>query len=128
MEKKEYISCCGLVCSDCDLYVLPWDDEVLEKMANFFKSRGWLEEHEGRDAIMEKKFYCKGCRSDRNDAHWSNDCHILICAVDEHGIESCADCPDFLCEKLKGHEQHGEKYAIGVERLRKMRAEREGKI
>ncbi|MHB9034063.1 MAG: hypothetical protein ACYC6L_13575 [Anaerolineae bacterium] len=36
------MSCCGLVCNDCDIYRLPQDEAVQAKILPWFKAQGWL--------------------------------------------------------------------------------------
>jgi hypothetical protein len=61
--------------------------------------------------------YCKGCREDRS-LHWSPECPLLICCVDERHLEHCAQCEDFLCEKLEAFAGDGQPHhKEAVERL-----------
>ncbi|MBC7249197.1 MAG: DUF3795 domain-containing protein [Anaerolineae bacterium] len=113
---------CGLDCGSCDIRRAPFDPEAARSVVTWFKERGWLEEHEGIEQVIARKMYCNGCRGDRT-VHWSPDCVLLKCCVDERGLEHCGQCPDFVtCERIEafandGHRHHQE----AVERLRRMR-------
>ena len=120
---KALIAACGLVCSDCAIYNLPFDDEAAKSVIDWFRSQGWLEDTEGADEIIARGMYCKGCHSDRADVHWSSDCWILRCAVDEHGVENCSQCEVFPCEKLVDWAKGNDQYAAALERLRSMAAD-----
>ena len=52
------------------------------------------------DLLEEKCCLGCGCDCEQCAAHWHHQsCEISLC-VDEHGIETCADCPEFPCTKL----------------------------
>ena len=57
--------------------------------------------------MIEQGMYCRGCRGDRS-LHWSPDCPILLCCVDERHLEHCAQCKDFLCETLEALTNDGQ--------------------
>lgn len=51
-------------------------------MISWFKKEKWLKEDEGLKEVLDKRMYCKGCHGDRS-IHWSSNCCILKCCVDE---------------------------------------------
>ena len=71
----------------------------------------WLKENEGVAEAIERKIYCNGCQGDRS-VHWSDNCQIMLCCVDEKHKQHCGLCSELLsCEKLEvfasdGHEHH----------------------
>jgi len=69
------------------------------KAINWFKDMGWLNQNESISEAIAKGLYCKGCHGDCS-IHWSADCWILGCCVDEKGLEHCDECDDFPCDKL----------------------------
>ncbi len=112
---------CGLDCGSCDIRRAPFDPHAAQSVVKWFKERGWLDKHEDIEQVIARKMYCNGCRGDRT-VHWSPDCVLLKCCVDQRGLEYCGQCPDFfVCERIEafandGHQHHRE----AVERLRRM--------
>jgi hypothetical protein len=53
--------------------------------------------------------------------HWNAGCRILLCCVDEKTLNSCHECPDFVCERLEEWTGSSGKYAQAVERLKELR-------
>jgi hypothetical protein len=69
---------------------------------------------------VERGMYCKGCREDRS-LHWSPDCPLLTCCVDEKHLEHCAQCAEFVCEKLEAFANDGQAHhRDAVERLKRI--------
>jgi hypothetical protein len=66
--------------------------------------------------------YCKGCHGDRS-IHWSSDCWILKCCVDDHGLEHCSECDTFPCDRLVEWSGGNDSYTSALQRLRRMRRE-----
>jgi hypothetical protein len=82
------IAVCGLDCSGCDICRVPSDAAAAQRVVDWFRDQGWLAQDEGVTEIIQRAMYCKGCRGDRS-VHWSPDCWILRCCVDEKGLEFC---------------------------------------
>lgn len=114
------IAVCGLDCTDCDIRRVPTDAEAGERVVAWFKEMGWLEESEGVTEVIERSMYCKGCRGDRM-VHWSPECGILRCCVDEKGLGFCYKCDKFPCEQLREWGEKGGKYEKALSRLQRMR-------
>jgi hypothetical protein len=114
------IAACGLDCGDCDIRLLPSDPDAAQRVVAWFREMGWLNESEGVSEVMERSMYCKGCRADRS-VHWSADCWILHCCVDERGLAFCYECADFPCERLSEWAKENDGYAQALNRLRRMR-------
>jgi hypothetical protein len=91
-QQEKNIAVCGLPCYKCDI-LLSSDD--LEKAK---KEAAELKQMLGMD-VKPKEVRCDGCKGDRS-RHFSPDCWILHCCVDEKGLEFCYECTDFPCEKL----------------------------
>ena len=123
MNEKRLIAVCGLDCTDCDIRKVPTDVDAAERIAGWFRSMGWLKEGEGVSEIIERSMYCRGCRGDRS-VHWSANCGILHCCVDERGLEYCYECGEFACEQLKEWAQKDARYGEALERLQRLRAEK----
>jgi hypothetical protein len=107
------IAICGLDCSECDIGLASTDEKLAEKIARAM-SRGGTE-------VRPEQIKCGGCRGTRED-HWSSNCHMLNCCVDERGLNSCGECPEFPCSHLDKWAAGGDRYAAALERLRGLRA------
>ncbi len=112
---------CGLDCGDCDIRLLPTDAEAAQRVVAWFKEMGWLAKSEGVAEALERGMYCCGCRADRA-LHWSPDCWILHCCVDEKGLASCYQCQDFPCQRLSDWATQNASYAQALARLQSIQA------
>ncbi|NHJ31299.1 MAG: DUF3795 domain-containing protein [Asgard group archaeon] len=112
------ITICGLECDKCSIYLIDEDEAIAEQMLGWFKEEGWRPKTTTVQEFMQEGKFCKGCRSDRQDKHWSANCEFLICCVDEKKLDSCHKCSEFVCEKLVEWSKKSEKYAEGIERLK----------
>lgn len=106
------IAACGLVCTGCDMMVAPDDPELAKKIAEWFKKE--LDED-----VKPEDIHCSGCHGDR-EKHWSPDCWILLCCVDEKGLDNCSECEGFACEKLTEWALQNDGYGAALERLKSM--------
>jgi len=110
----DWISGCGLDCRACDIRRAPSDPEAADRMGTWFKEMGWLAESEGPAQVLERGLYCTGCRGDRS-LHWSADCRILRCYVDEMQLQHCCDCDESAFEGLLQWAAQSEQYAAGLD-------------
>ena len=119
-KNVEMLAACGLDCGPCPIRRIPLDADATEQMIGWFREMGWLEESEGVAEAIERGMYCRGCQGDRA-THWSGNCEILLCCVDERDQQHCGQCAELMsCEKLDvfagdEHGHHGE----AVARLRR---------
>ena len=114
---KNETAVCGLDCGSCEIANVESDTDAAESVTRWFREMGWLKEGEGVSDVVAKAPYCKGCHGDRA-THWSADCWILKCCVDEKGLEHCSECPEFVCERLEKWSGTSKRYAEAVERLK----------
>ncbi len=114
------IAVCGLDCGGCDIRLLPTDADAARRVIAWFKQMGWLAEDEGIAEVIERRMYCQGCRGDRS-VHWSADCWILNCCVDDRQLESCHECDVFPCQRLAEWSQQNPGYTEALSRLQRMR-------
>jgi hypothetical protein len=117
---KAMIAVCGLDCGGCDIRMLPIDPQAAERVVSWFREMGWLQPSEGVAEAIERRMYCQGCHGDRT-VHWSADCWILQCCVDQKGLELCHECPEFPCGRLSEWAKGNEGYAQALRRLQQMR-------
>ncbi len=111
----EMLAACGLDCGPCPIRRIPFDAGAAKQMVAWFKQMGWLKEAEA----IERGMYCQGCQGDRS-VHWSDNCEIMLCCVDEKHKQHCGQCSELMsCDKLEAfasdeHTHHKE----AVDRLR----------
>jgi len=103
---------CGLLCHKCDIFLAIDDKNLVKKIAEWFNENGYSD-------IKPKDIHCKGCKGNK-DKHWSPDCWIIKCCVDEKGLEFCYECKDFPCEKLQKWSKKNDGYRQAFERLKKL--------
>ena len=111
------VAACGLNCETCEIRLAPFDPHAAEIVVKWFQSQGWLAECEGLPDVIERKMYCQGCLGDR-ESHWSPDCWILACCVDQHKLNNCSQCPDFPCNRLIAWSTQDKSYQEALERLK----------
>jgi len=116
MEGQQLIAACGIDCTACPLRKADADAEAAGCLVGWFKGEGWLKEDEGVPELMQRGPYCRGCRGDRS-VHWSPECWILQCCVDEKGLAFCYACEGFPCDRLVEWAAQNEKYTEALNRL-----------
>jgi len=119
-KKREMIAVCGLDCGSCEIRRAPSEPDAAQRLVAWFKKEGWLKEDEGINEVIERRMYCMGCRGDRS-LHWSSDCWILKCCVDDKGHEFCYECVSFPCERLSEWAKQNDDYNQALQRLKKMK-------
>ncbi len=117
---ERLVAACGLDCTECDIRRVPFDDAVAQRAVAWFHDMGWLDETEGVAEILERNMYCQGCHGDRS-VHWSADCWILQCCVDDKESWHCSECGDFPCVRLEERADQNEGYGAALAHLRRMR-------
>jgi hypothetical protein len=115
------MAACGLDCSSCVIRLGPTDPAAAKTVVDWFRREGWLAEGEGMAHVVERKMYCTGCLGDR-DTHWSAECWILACCVDEWGLSNCSECDAFACQRLEEWSGEYEGYRDAIARLRGLHA------
>lgn len=110
------IAVCGIDCTDCPLRKSATDVKAAEALVGWFRDMGWIKENEGAAEIMARGTYCRGCRGDRK-VHWSADCWILKCCVDEKHLASCHECEGFPCAQLEEWAAQNDRYTEALNRL-----------
>lgn len=119
-SQPKMMAVCGLDCSTCDIRRAPTDPDAGQRVVAWFHKMEWLEKDEGVAEIIERGMVCKGCREDRS-LHWSPECPLLICCVDEKHLEHCAQCDEFVCARLEAFAGDGQQHhRDAVERLKQI--------
>jgi len=107
------IAVCGLDCSECDIYKASSDPSLAQKIADAI--------NRGGSKVTADRIKCGGCRGERSE-HWSANCKLLKCCVDDKGHDSCHECEEFPCSQLEEWAQGGERYGEALRRLKSLRA------
>lgn len=97
----EMISCCGLDCRGCAIYLATREknDEKRHKMRVEIAQQ--IKEHYGEEYKPEDVTDCDGCRTEGGRLFsGSKNCHMRKCAGQKH-IENCAYCDEYSCQKLE---------------------------
>jgi len=100
---------CGLDCNQCDIMLAKEDPHIRQEIMD------WLRDERGVSAEPED-IRCGGCREDREGC-WSADCWIYACAVEDHEVNDCSECPGFPCYRLRAWSQGSPRYQQAFERL-----------
>lgn len=95
---EENTAPCGLICNECSLFLVPYDQEAAKEILAWFKKENWYENDQNIEDLLKNEDYCEGCRSSRERLHWSPNCKILKCCVDKKELKFCCECPEFPCE------------------------------
>ncbi len=119
--EEDLIAACGIDCAACDLRRVPFDSAAASRVVEWFRGKGWIGPTDGQAEIIARSMYCRGCRVDRA-VHWSPDCFILKCCVDDRGLSHCDQCAGFPCEPLRDWSRRSPKYTAALARLTRMRA------
>lgn len=92
----ERVGVCGLLCSACEAFLATEADDSAEIEAI---AERWSATY-GR-AVSADAVWCTGCVGpDPRKCGHTEECEIRACAL-ERGLESCADCYHFACDRLE---------------------------
>lgn len=123
MDVSGAVGACGLDCGSCSIRRFPFDEDAATEVIAWYRKQGWLNDHEGVAEAIERKMVCSGCHGGRT-VHWSSDCWILQCCVDDKGLCHCSECDAFPCDRLVEWSKTDESYGKALERLRAMHGDR----
>jgi hypothetical protein len=101
MNVNEFVAYCGLTCQGCPIYWATRERDV-KKQHNMRVAIAQLgQEHYGVVMQPEEITDCDGCRSENGRLYpGCNKCEIRTCAR-RRKVDTCAQCPDYACEKLQ---------------------------
>ena len=106
------ISYCGEICTECSAYVATRNNDwaALQRVADEWnaKSGGSLK---AEDCI------CDGCLGDGRRIGYCRTCAVRACAI-ARGLENCAHCVDYGCEKLVVCFEHSAETKVVLDRIR----------
>ena len=107
------IAACGLDCAKCDSYNATQANDQAALAALAIK---WTKEYNAT-GLTAANVQCDGCMlAGRKIGHCS-ECQIRLCAI-ERGVQNCAVCPDYACEKLSAFLQQVPPARENLEALR----------
>lgn len=112
---------CGLDCTTCEIRTALTDSSAASVLVDWLRSQGLLSEAESMPEVLDRGLYCTGCLGSRA-THWSSDCWILNCCVDDKGLRDCAQCDTFPCARLADWASQNDSYAQALSALRRLRA------
>jgi hypothetical protein len=106
-SRRWYLGVCGLDCGQCTIHLRTKEE------LDFWKAQ---------NADLDK-VRCDGCRSERREGrHWSCDCKLVACCIDQKGFEFCAQCADLdTCVLVKEFVEPYEHHREAVARLMEMK-------
>lgn len=88
---SKVIAYCGMVCSDCDLYIATMNND--EELRKELAAKYTTEDH----IAKPEDFYCEGCFKIKGEG-----CEIRQCAAKKQH-ENCAACDKYSCDLLNSH-------------------------
>jgi hypothetical protein len=98
---NELMAYCGLVCETCPIYLATREEKKEEQarmrveIARMCREQYWMK------IEMEDVTDCDGCRTEGGRLFSAcKDCAVRNC-VKQKGIENCAYCSDYACERLE---------------------------
>lgn len=97
---NEMISYCGLVCSQCPIFIATRETDKTKKEKMIYEIVDLCQKIYGLSYTYEDITDCDGCRSESGRLFSGcKNCEIKKCAADKN-IDNCALCEDYACEKL----------------------------
>jgi hypothetical protein len=115
---NEIISCCGLICRTCPIYLasVETDVKIKEKMIRDIIEACKL--HYGTEYKYEEINDCDGCKSGSGRLFFGcKDCRIREC-VNKKEIDNCAYCKEYPCSKLLNFFKLDEEAKTRLEEIR----------
>lgn len=107
------LGACGINCGNCDIRLATENRTIAERLAKGFSEKGIIPD------ATPGMFRCDGCRGDR-EQHWSANCRILRCCIDDKGYQHFNQCSDFAGDRLVEWSKQNERYVKALNRLREM--------
>ena len=108
---ENLLAYCGLDCADCYAFksYATGSEELRIEAAQKWNSPDY--------SVVPSDINCLGCKSEEGPHFkWCADCPMRACGIGR-GVETCAHCDDFICDKVKQSGEHN------IKRLEAIRAE-----
>jgi len=94
--KEKMIAYCGIQCTDCRAFIATQrnDSKLKEEVAKAWSTK--------KETLKTEDINCDGClATGRRLFKFCGTCRVRRCGQ-EKGVENCAYCREFPCEKLTG--------------------------
>ena len=99
---KHKLAACGIDCNECGSYkvTIKQDMKAAEGLVEWSRSRGWIGENEGAEAVLKKAKIspiCLGCWDITADCLWQCGCgsrDFRVCCKKKQ-INHCGECGGF---------------------------------
>ena len=116
--KEKIIAYCGEVCTECSAYVATLNDDLaaLQRVADEWNQKAG-------SALQAEDCVCDGCLGDGRRIAYCRTCDVRACAM-ARGLENCAHCADYGCEKLVVCFEHSADTRVVLDGIRRRLAER----
>jgi len=95
----EVIAYCGLTCHTCAIFLATRETDSEKKNKMRAEIARVIKEQYGVEQRAEDIGDCDGCRTEDGRV-FCKDCKVRKCAK-EKGVENCAYCTEYACDKLK---------------------------
>jgi hypothetical protein len=106
---NEMIAYCGLNCVGCPIYLVTRETNAKKQKQKREEIARQIEEKYGMKCRLEDVTDCDGCHTQGGRLFSGcQKCQIRKCAG-EKGIENCAHCSEYACEKLEEFFNYGGK-------------------
>jgi len=97
---NEMLSYCGLICSDCPIFLASRESNKTKKEKMKIDIINLCKEHYNADYNFDEINDCDGCLADGGKLFIGCiNCEIRKCAI-ENGLSNCAYCDQYTCDKL----------------------------
>ena len=98
---NQMLSYCGLVCDTCPIYLVTRETNKEEQVRKRIEIARLCQEQYGLKFELADITDCDGCRTmDGRLFSGCVGCNIRNCAK-ERAIENCAQCNEYVCERLE---------------------------
>lgn len=107
----DIISCCGIMCSECPVYIATQknDDSMKKYLAAHYSSP--------EQTFYPKDISCHGCHTVSADHNkFGKNCQIRKCCKVNHK-RICAECKNFPCDKTEKYIPQGTEHRFRLEEM-----------